>query len=502
MLRLLIVDDEQIIREALSEMIDYPSLGYELVATAKNGMEANNIICDEYPDVIITDIRMPILNGLDLIEKAIKTDNHIIFIVLSGYGEFEYAQRAMKYGVKHYLLKPTVKQELIDTLVGIQQEVTQKILLKKQEQQKILYNLQTPLQQSFIREALEHFRDFHGVFEKYQRLITLSEDYHIACFCYFVEERYLSHFVHDINKLLDSLHVALQFPVIYVKNTAIIIAPLNTLSLQETFKSKLLKLNYDGHSTTFDINILHIETSEELFENIIKKISRYEKILLCSEYEIYEIFNSLISPQKLQQVINALYQSDGSIQRYTLLITLFPDTQSIQTAITFAVSLFMEMHIEFSNSIDFAFDFFKKLYSCSCAQEIRELFQIILSEQSNKDTSKANNILQLKNYVEQHLKSETLSLKWLAENYLYVNVSYLSKQFIKEEGLRFSEYLNKKRMDEAINLMKIYKNDNIKYIAKQIGFGNNPQYFSQVFKKYTGYTPSDYIKTINEQTKE
>jgi YesN/AraC family two-component response regulator len=499
MLRLLIVDDEQIIREALSEMIDYPSLGYELVATAKNGMEAYNIICDEYPDVIITDIRMPILNGLDLIEKAIKTDKHIIFIVLSGYSEFEYAQRAMKYGVKHYLLKPTVKQELIDTLVVIQKEVTHKILLKKQEQQNILNNLQAPLQQSFIREALEHLQDFHDVFEKYQRLLALSEDYHIACLCYFVEERYLAHFVRNINRLLDSLHVVLQFPVIYVKNTAIIIAPLKTLSLQETIKSRILKLNYDGQSTTFDINFLHLETSEQLFGNIIKKISRYEKIFLCSsDYEIYEIFNSLISPQKLQQVINALYQSNSSIQRDTLLLTLFPDSQSIQTAITFAVSLFMEMNIEFTNSIDFAFDFFKKLYSCSSANEIRELFQTILSELSNKDTSKANNILRLKNYVEQHLRSETLSLKWLAENYLFINVSYLSKQFIKEEGIRFSEYLNKKRMDEAINLMRIYKHDNIKNIAKQIGFGNNPQYFSQVFKKYTGYTPSDYIKTFKE----
>ena len=84
MLRLLIVDDEPIIREALSEMIDYISLGYKLIGTAKNGMEAYDIICDEYPDVVITDIKMPILNGLELIEKAHKTDQHITFILLSG----------------------------------------------------------------------------------------------------------------------------------------------------------------------------------------------------------------------------------------------------------------------------------------------------------------------------------------------------------------------------------------------------------------------------------
>jgi len=70
MLRLMIVDDEQIIREALSEMVDYQSIGYELVATAKNGMEALDTIRDEYPDVVVTDIRMPFINGLELIDRS------------------------------------------------------------------------------------------------------------------------------------------------------------------------------------------------------------------------------------------------------------------------------------------------------------------------------------------------------------------------------------------------------------------------------------------------
>ena len=77
-----------------------------------------------------------------------------------------------------------------------------------------------------------------------------------------------------------------------------------------------------------------------------------------------------------------------------------------------------------------------------------------------------------------------------------MNVGYLSKQFIKEEGMRFSEYLNQKRISEAVRLMSYYQKDNIKYIAQQVGFGNNPQYFSQVFKKYTGSTPSDYLNML------
>ncbi len=90
------------------------------------------------------------------------------------------------------------------------------------------------------------------------------------------------------------------------------------------------------------------------------------------------------------------------------------------------------------------------------------------------------------------MDAEYLSLKWLAENYLFISVGYLSKQFVKEEGERFSDYLNRIRMEEAKKLLALYSNDNIKDIAKQVGFGSNPHYFSQVFKKYVGCTPSEY----------
>ena len=62
--------------------------------------------------------------------------------------------------------------------------------------------------------------------------------------------------------------------------------------------------------------------------------------------------------------------------------------------------------------------------------------------------------------------------------------------------MRFSDYLNKERMEEAIRLMTFYHNDNVKHIARQVGFGSNPQYFSQVFKRYTGLPPTEYIETL------
>jgi YesN/AraC family two-component response regulator len=128
-------------------MIDYTSLGYKVIATAKNGMEAYDRIRDDYPDVVITDIKMPILNGLELIERASRIDSRITFILLSGYGEFEYAKQAMKYGVRYYLLKPTDKQELINCLDTIREEKKQKEVQQKAEQALLLKDMQSPLEQ-------------------------------------------------------------------------------------------------------------------------------------------------------------------------------------------------------------------------------------------------------------------------------------------------------------------------------------------------------------------
>ena len=90
MLKLIIADDERIIRESISKMIDWNSLGIELIGLCSDGIEAYNMILDECPDIVLTDIRMPGLSGLELIEKISQTDLNIQFILLSGVGDVDY----------------------------------------------------------------------------------------------------------------------------------------------------------------------------------------------------------------------------------------------------------------------------------------------------------------------------------------------------------------------------------------------------------------------------
>lgn len=100
-------------------------------------------------------------------------------------------------------------------------------------------------------------------------------------------------------------------------------------------------------------------------------------------------------------------------------------------------------------------------------------------------------------YVTEHLENPNLTLKYIAEQHLFMNVDYVSKKFQKETGIRFSNYLADERIQKAKEYIEGNNTDRIQDIAERVGFGNNPQYFSQLFKKKTGITPSAYLSSVH-----
>ena len=126
MYKVLLVDDERIIRDGICAMVDWQEAGVILTASCPDAFSALDTMTDDMPDILLTDVRMPGMNGLELIEKAQLLNPMLEVLVLSGFSEFEYARQAMKYGVKEYLLKPCSKEEMETALKRACLEVTKR----------------------------------------------------------------------------------------------------------------------------------------------------------------------------------------------------------------------------------------------------------------------------------------------------------------------------------------------------------------------------------------
>lgn len=116
MLKVVIVDDEKMICSLISQLLDWEELGAKIVGMAYTGTEALEMIQEQRPDIIISDIRMPGYDGLELIKRTKEAGIESEFVMISGFKQFEYAQNAMKYGVKYYLLKPIEEDKLTEII--------------------------------------------------------------------------------------------------------------------------------------------------------------------------------------------------------------------------------------------------------------------------------------------------------------------------------------------------------------------------------------------------
>lgn len=114
--KVILVDDEKAIVESISKIVDWEAFGFTLTSTCLNGFQALEAIRRDNPDIVITDIKMPVIDGIQLIQKTREFNSQVIFIILSGYGEFELAKRAMREGVREFLLKPCSEEEIIEAL--------------------------------------------------------------------------------------------------------------------------------------------------------------------------------------------------------------------------------------------------------------------------------------------------------------------------------------------------------------------------------------------------
>lgn len=130
----MIVEDEYFVRKGVRNLIDYEAFNCTVVKEAQNGEEALEILKDTHVDIVITDVKMPVLDGIGLLKETL--DQDLIFIILSGFSEFKYAQEAIRLGVSSYLLKPVEREDLEDALEKAKQDLNLRRLSLKLEDQR------------------------------------------------------------------------------------------------------------------------------------------------------------------------------------------------------------------------------------------------------------------------------------------------------------------------------------------------------------------------------
>ncbi|MEY8354170.1 response regulator [Lachnospiraceae bacterium 54-53] len=505
MLKLMIADDERMIRESISSLIDWNSLGIELIGTCSDGIEAYNMILDESPDIVLTDIRMPGLSGLELVERISQTDMDTQFIILSGFGEFEYAKQAMKYRVHHYLLKPSNEEQIIESMQDVVKEYYHRRAFQElQDRQRALTdNLHHSVLANIINELIYLQESPEPAWDSYSGFMDFFYTGYEMCYLHFLEEEHLTSILNRVYGYMLENAPGICVYAIYVKNTLILFFESHQVSYDrlDTFmKSLSLReetVNLEYRRTAFP-------NLARLIDTLIEKIRRYGIIYFLNGLQPVPICNYKNLISKIEQLTTSLIESSGPERQAGLeeLKNILNDIGSPE----FLKQTGSRMVIKFTTASSYyssveATEYLMALNEQTNVEDIRlmlmEKIIKVLDDTSGSPQRYSPFIEKVMQYVEKNLNNPNLTLKWIAENYLFMNVDYVSARFIKETRQKFSNYITTLRIQKAKQLLAEGHAEQIQWIAEQVGCGNNPQYFSQIFKKNTGMTPSAYVKKIN-----
>lgn len=518
-MRLLIVDDEIQIRTGLQEGIPWDQIGFEEVYTAQNGIEALQICSQHKPEIVITDIRIPGMSGLEL-GKIIKSRYEPVeVIVLSGYSEFEYAREAISIRVFQYLLKPIRVNELVECVKGAKYKIEEywsenqgrneyRVLNRKRIlQQMMMSNLLLSAEdEQLFREQLE--RDILkeiiiGVFsvdvlldkelDQFGRLLEsklheiLDENKAQELFwergnLFFVMDvfsehdrrRKLTYLKEDMEKLNQSLKNEFQNTISVavsdigtVKEAAILFRETENILKKRMYLGGFSFLEKEAHDDEQKLTLNPIDTKE-----MQQRIESFD----YSHVHIY-----------IQKVFKELEENRVTSIDFVKSVCEQLKNLLLQTMINKGIDLagIFEHNQNLLNEIPEYFTL--KEYETW----IENLYQVILqglSTLSGKQHSRV--ILQAVDFISKNY-AKNINLEMTAE---YVNKSknYFSYLFKKELGISFVEYLNQVRVEAAKKLLDT-TDEKTYEISEKVGYSDY-KYFSSVFKKNTGVSPAQYKK--------
>lgn len=501
-MKLLIADDERIIRESISKIIDWDKLDISLIGTAADGLEALNIIMDESPEIVMTDIRMPGLSGLDLIRQISVLNPDTQFIILSGYSEFDYAREAMKCGVRHYLLKPCDEKQIAEAVLSVKNIILKKKVLVRSSPS--LFPLNQGALVHIITDAItSQEENYNEIIKQNSHYFSFSLIPYTLHYVYYLEHRFFSSALKQIRLFLEKYQRDFPCFYIYVENTLVIFYP-TFLAETKEIHEYLRSLTFSHAVVSCVCKMQNFDSLNSLLNILLPKIIHYETIYIYLYGTVLPLSNRDSVIKKITVLIETLLKpSDDRISTLGQLNYLINNIHSLSLVQQIASIIFSKILSDRNVWIPPESDtFFSCIHKATDVQEasdllssqLKRIFAVRISSNREKDREMSRKI---KDYIGEHLQDPDLSLKWISERVLFMSPDYVSKCFIKETGERFSQYLTRTRIEYAKKMLDAQQELNVQEVASKVGCGNNPLYFSQLFKKQTGISPSSYFKKQN-----
>lgn len=524
-MRVLIADDELKVCELVTHLVNWEGLGMEIIGFAHDGETALDIILNQKPDIVITDIRMPGLSGLEMIKMAKKAQSNSEFIVISGFKQFDYAKEALQYGVSNYLLKPINRKELNYTLAEIQSRSAKKrdkaledkkltdAFLKNQEQirKDTLYRMFTQLTTETVASlnADGCFRFQEGLFQV--GILKIDGIKNIQKHCkYFTNKlKYLLNthltncFDFEFTPVAGKYMLILNYdvacaPLIYENMKWVLDGLQEQQDIFQGFSvsgalgeaTQDLKMAMDGLDVVkIRLNQRLIEGTNRIYTKDVEKETS-ELLAMLADFqnqliEAVEVQNLFLIKKVLQRLESVIADKQflnghavlnyykGAFDMYELTLRKFnfysPDLKLTN----------FDLEIENFGSVLDVHRFF--------ATTLTGSFELIIEKMEEK---MSRPVLEAKAFIRENF-SQPISLEIVAEKVGF-SASYFSSMFKEQTEESFSDYLFRKRMEGAKTQLRTTRNS-VAVICENVGY-SDLRSFTKSFKKYTGLTPKDYRK--------
>ncbi|MDQ0970295.1 two-component system response regulator YesN [Neobacillus niacini] len=490
-MRVLIADDESLVRSSLISMLEELNLSLELIGETKNGEETIQMVKATTPDIVFVDISMPKGNGLDVIRRAKPFSPDTQWIILTGYSNFEYAKEAIKLGATNYINKPVSPEELAESLDGLLQQYQQRNLTLNNQFESELISHYNRLPCSNEKNCLLVNKQFYGSF-------LLIDSY--------LPETFLAEQLKDISQQLrkntnESQGNQSRRALMLLSNGEL--ASVWGCSEEKETKRAQLYTQFEGNreliqqvnGRAFAITIFQSDlcsSIESLFQQYkqlqelspLRAVANVNRCLSIKELSSWGSNPYLPELSKLLIDLAESYRNHEFLSYMKILDsigTIFKEIpNSMFTRIKANIAHFL--HFSIGHQLNIADDL--KYWMEDLCKHSEQMLEV----KSKAHVSPTDLITQVVSYIDQHFMSD-IGLNQIA-NQLNVTPNYLSTLFRKRLGITFMKYLTRTRMLKAKELLS-NPGIQVQQVSERVGYFST-RHFTKLFYDYYGCYPSDY----------